>query len=94
MLTPDDRQILAQELPILPSAIPKCFSTKAWPRPSCNPPANPDDCVFAKSPPTIPPTSRRRVEPCVFGGNPDCSQCGCAISSGLHWVRTIKIAGP
>ena len=35
-----------------------------------------------------------RVEPCVFGGNPDCSQCGCAISSGLHWVKSIKLAGP
>jgi hypothetical protein len=35
-----------------------------------------------------------RVEPCVFGGAPDCAQCGCAISSGLHWVRTVKVAGP
>jgi len=37
---------------------------------------------------------KSRVEPCVFGGTPDCSQCGCAISSGLHWVKSIKIAGP
>ena len=37
---------------------------------------------------------KSRVEPCVFGGAPDCSQCGCAISSGLHWVRSIKLAGP
>jgi hypothetical protein len=37
---------------------------------------------------------RSRVEPCVFGGTPDCSQCGCAISSGLHWVRNVKLAGP
>jgi hypothetical protein len=35
-----------------------------------------------------------RVEPCVFGGTPDCTQCGCAISSGLHWIRTVKVAGP
>jgi hypothetical protein len=35
-----------------------------------------------------------RVEPCVFGGAPDCSQCGCAASSGLHWIRAEKIAGP
>jgi hypothetical protein len=35
-----------------------------------------------------------RVEPCVFGGTPDCSQCGCAVSSGLHWIRGIKVAGP
>jgi len=35
-----------------------------------------------------------RVEPCVFGGTPDCSQCGCAASAGLHWIRDIKLAGP
>jgi hypothetical protein len=28
-----------------------------------------------------------------IGGAPDCSQCGCAISSGLHWIRTLEIAG-
>ena len=32
-----------------------------------------------------------RVEPCIFGGNPDCSQCGCAISSGLHWLKDIRL---
>ena len=37
---------------------------------------------------------KTHVEPCVFGGNPDCSQCGCSISSTLHWVRDIKVAGP
>jgi hypothetical protein len=34
-----------------------------------------------------------RVEPCIFGGNPDCSQCGCAISSGLHWFKDFRLAG-
>ncbi|HWJ47658.1 MAG TPA: hypothetical protein VNS62_08405, partial [Candidatus Udaeobacter sp.] len=23
-----------------------------------------------------------------------CSQCGCSISSALHWIRDIKVAGP
>jgi len=32
-----------------------------------------------------------RVEPCIFGGNPDCSQCGCAISSGLHWLKDMRL---
>jgi len=34
------------------------------------------------------------VEPCVFGGEPDCSQCGCAISTALHGLRDVKVAGP
>jgi hypothetical protein len=37
---------------------------------------------------------KSRVEPCVFGGEPDCSQCGCAISSGLHWIKQVSVAGP
>jgi hypothetical protein len=37
---------------------------------------------------------RTHVEPCVFGGTPDCSQCGCSISSALHWIRDVKIVGP
>ena len=32
------------------------------------------------------------VEPCIFGGDPDCSQCGCAISSGLHWIKEVRVA--
>src|SRR5215813_9115623 len=32
------------------------------------------------------------VEPCVFGGTPDCSQCGCVASSGLHWLKSIELA--
>jgi hypothetical protein len=32
-----------------------------------------------------------RVEPCPFGSTPDCNQCGCVISSGLHRVQ--KSAG-
>ena len=35
-----------------------------------------------------------RVEPCIFGGTPDCSQCGCVISSGLHYTQKIRVAGP
>jgi hypothetical protein len=37
---------------------------------------------------------RTRVEPCVFGGTPNCAECGCAASSGLHWIRNVKVVGP
>ena len=32
-------------------------------------------------------------EPCVFGGTPDCAQCGCMASTGLHWIRGVKVVG-
>src|SRR5215471_11813443 len=37
---------------------------------------------------------KSRVEPCIFGGAPDCTQCGCVISVGLHYAQTIRVAGP
>jgi hypothetical protein len=35
-----------------------------------------------------------RVEPCIFGGTPDCNQCGCVVSSGLHHVQQRNLLGP
>jgi hypothetical protein len=59
-----------------------------------HPPKSPNDCVFARMSANYSADFETRVEPCVFGGTPDCSQCGCAVSSGLHWVRGIRFAGP
>jgi hypothetical protein len=59
-----------------------------------NPPKDPKDCLFSKMSVNYSADLETHVEPCVFGGNPDCSQCGCSISSALHWIRNIKAAGP
>ncbi len=34
-----------------------------------------------------------RITPCQFGGNPDCSQCGCIASAGLAAVGRHKLWG-
>jgi len=94
MLTPDDRAILAQRLPILHREYPKLLVTDGMARAILHPPSNPDDCLFSKMSVNYSADLQSRVEPCVFGGTPDCSQCGCSISSALHWIRTIKLAGP
>jgi organic radical activating enzyme len=93
-LTVDDRKIIASELPALAKRFPKLLFNEGLAGALLNPPANPEDCVFAKLSANYSADLKSRVEPCVFGGNPDCSQCGCAISSGLHWIRTVKMAGP
>jgi MoaA/NifB/PqqE/SkfB family radical SAM enzyme len=93
-LRPEDRQILAAELPALAERYTKLLFNQGLANALLHPPANPDDCVFAKLSANYSADLESRVEPCVFGGNPDCSQCGCAISSGLHWIRTVKMAGP
>jgi sulfatase maturation enzyme AslB (radical SAM superfamily) len=47
------------------------------------PPRNPGECIFAMASLTVSADLRRRITPCQFGGNPDCSQCGCIASAGL-----------
>jgi MoaA/NifB/PqqE/SkfB family radical SAM enzyme len=94
LLTPENRLTLAAELPALAERYPKLLYNEGFAKALIHPPANPDDCVFAKLSANYSADLKSRVEPCVFGGNPDCSQCGCAISSALHWIRTIKMAGP
>lgn len=51
-----------------------------------NPPASPRDCIFARTTMSISADLKTRITPCQFGGNPDCSQCGCAASMGLAAV--------
>ena len=58
-----------------------------------SPPADPDECTFARISVNYSADLKTRVEPCFFGGNPDCSQCGCAVSAGLHWLRQRPLFG-
>ncbi len=94
MLTSAEREEAARQLPLLYKQYPKLLVPEGVARAFVHPPSNPDDCLFSKMSANYSADLESRVEPCVFGGSPDCSQCGCAISSGLHWIRTIKLAGP
>jgi MoaA/NifB/PqqE/SkfB family radical SAM enzyme len=93
MLTAEDRATLSRELPDLAARYPKFLFHSGIARAFLHPPASPNDCLFAKMSANYSADLKSRVEPCVFGGNPDCSQCGCAASTGLHWVRSVKVAG-
>jgi len=93
-LTPEERITLSVELPKLAKLYPKFLMNEGIARAIVHPPSDPADCLFSKMSANYSADLRTRVEPCVFGGNPDCSQCGCAISSGLHWIRGVKFAGP
>jgi MoaA/NifB/PqqE/SkfB family radical SAM enzyme len=59
-----------------------------------SPPESPDRCIFAQTTRTLSADFTTRVEPCQFGGNPDCSQCGCIASMGLAAVGHQKLVGP
>ncbi len=94
MLTRENRETLTRELPALTVKYPKLLMNEGIAKTFLAPPANPDECLFAKMSANYSANFQSRVEPCIFGGNPDCSQCGCAISSGLHWIRDVKVVGP
>jgi MoaA/NifB/PqqE/SkfB family radical SAM enzyme len=94
MLTPADRELVARELPLLAKKYPKFLMPQGLAQAFVQPPKNPQDCLFAKMSANYSADLETRVEPCVFGGSPDCSQCGCAASSGLHWIRGQKVIGP
>ena len=94
MLTPADREFVARELPRLRKIYPKLLINDGIGQAFVNPPTEPKDCLFAKMSVNYSADFKTRVEPCVFGGTPDCSQCGCAISSALHWIKDIKAVGP
>jgi MoaA/NifB/PqqE/SkfB family radical SAM enzyme len=59
-----------------------------------SPPASPDRCIFAQTTRTLSADFTTRVEPCQFGGDPDCSRCGCIASMGLAAVGHQKLVGP
>jgi MoaA/NifB/PqqE/SkfB family radical SAM enzyme len=93
-LTPDDRQEIARVLPALARQYPKFVMNDGIARAFLKPPVNPADCIFSKMSMNYSADLETRVEPCVFGGSPNCSECGCAASSGLHWIRGVKVTGP
>jgi organic radical activating enzyme len=94
MLTNADREVMARNLVALRGKYPKLLMTEGMAQAFVHPPKNPDDCLFSKMSANYSADLKSRVEPCVFGGTPDCAQCGCSISGALHWIRTIKLAGP
>ncbi|MBM3819560.1 MAG: radical SAM protein [Acidimicrobiia bacterium] len=57
------------------------------------PPQTPEECVFAQTTECFSSDLERRITPCQFGGNPDCSNCGCLASAGLEAVGRHKLKG-
>jgi len=93
MLSPSERQRAAAELLKARARYPKLLMNRGIAEAICSPPSDPRACMFARMSTNYSADLSTRVEPCIFGGNPDCSQCGCVISSGLHWFKTLSFAG-
>jgi sulfatase maturation enzyme AslB (radical SAM superfamily) len=93
ILTPSERNSVIRELIDLRRSYPKLDMPEALLRQFLKPPHSPGDCTFALTTTTLSADLKTRIGPCQFGGNPDCSQCGCMASMGLAAIASHKIAG-
>jgi MoaA/NifB/PqqE/SkfB family radical SAM enzyme len=93
MLLPEDRGELVNTFEVLQRKYPKLEMPEGMIRQFAKPPASPKECIFARTTTTISADIKTVITPCQFGGNPDCSQCGCIASMGLAAVGAHKLAG-
>ena len=94
MITAHQRRTLISELPRLSERYPALLMTPGIAEAFATPPANPDQCVFSRMSVNYSADLKTRVQPCFFGGEPDCRQCGCAVTAGLHWIGRKRVLGP
>jgi MoaA/NifB/PqqE/SkfB family radical SAM enzyme len=90
-LRPEDRQRVIAALMLLRRKYPKLKMPEGLIRMFQEPPASPDECIFARTTTCISADMRRHIEPCQFGGTPDCRNCGCIASAALGAVGRHKL---
>src|SRR5262245_59461251 len=93
ILTRHDRERVIAALMSLRLQYPKIGMPEGLVKQYATPPASPDDCIFAQTTSCISADFEHRITPCQFGGNPDCSQCGCIASAALKAVGAHRLAG-
>jgi organic radical activating enzyme len=93
ILTPSTRAAVIAELLRLRPLYPILDMHESALRELLNPPRSPSDCIFARTTHTISADLKTVITPCQFGGEPDCSQCGCVASMGLAAIGHHKVIG-
>jgi sulfatase maturation enzyme AslB (radical SAM superfamily) len=93
MLEPRERAQAIADMLALRREFPKLDMPEGMIRQFATPPSNPGDCVFALTTQTLSADLKTKIVPCQFGGDPDCSSCGCVASMGLAAVAAHRLAG-
>jgi sulfatase maturation enzyme AslB (radical SAM superfamily) len=94
ILTRDDRARVVEEISALYAREPKLEDMRpSVVRGYLRPPQTPDECIFAKTTACVSSDLKRPITPCQYGGDPDCTQCGCMASVGLAAIGDYRIAG-
>ena len=87
------RRAVIEELRVLAREFPKMELPDGLLAVYLDPPKNPRECIFARTTRTITADLERQITPCQFGGDPDCSQCGCIASAGLGAIARTRLPG-
>jgi MoaA/NifB/PqqE/SkfB family radical SAM enzyme len=93
ILSLDERQRAIEDLVQLRKQYPKLDMAEKVIRQFASPPHRPQDCVFALTTQTLSADLETNITPCQFGGNPDCTSCGCVASMYLTAVAAHKLGG-
>jgi MoaA/NifB/PqqE/SkfB family radical SAM enzyme len=92
-LTKADRELVVAELLDLRTRYPKLRMPKGMIESYVKPPHSPADCIFALTTACVSSNFEKPITPCQFGGNPDCTNCGCIASAGLAAVGRHRLPG-
>jgi sulfatase maturation enzyme AslB (radical SAM superfamily) len=92
-LTSADRARVIGEIRRLSAQFPKLQMPEPVLGALAQPPQTPEECVFAQTTECFSSDLERRITPCQFGGDPDCTNCGCLASAGLEAVGRHKLKG-
>lgn len=92
-LRPVDRERVVAALMLLRTKYPKLKMPKGMIQVYAEPPQHPGECIFAQTTTCVSADFERHISPCQFGGNPDCSNCGCIASAGLGAVGRHRLPG-
>ena len=93
MLEPQERERAIADMLALRQQFPKLDMPEGMIRQFATPPVSPKDCVFALTTQTLSADLKTKIVPCQFGGDPDCSSCGCVASMGLAAVAAHRLGG-
>jgi MoaA/NifB/PqqE/SkfB family radical SAM enzyme len=92
-LRPEDRERVVAALMTLRRAYPKLRMPEGIMQVYADPPRTPSECIFAQTTTCVSADFERHIAPCQFGGNPDCTNCGCIASAGLGAVSRHRLPG-
>lgn len=93
ILTWDERKRAVTELLRLQTLYPKLDMVPGAIREFLHPPSSPGECIFAQTTEILSADLKTKVSPCQYGGNPDCSQCGCVASVGMAALGHYRLGG-